>query len=231
MKEIQTAEEFLQGPDEVDWLVEGLIPRGSLCLVAGKPKVGKSLLALNLALAAVCSRPFLGRACQGARAAVIQLEDPAALVRRRLRLMLPFPPQGLFISAGRPWGADLQRELPALIKERSVGLLVIDPLVLWSLGGRVSIAESLRRLRRVVQETGVTVVVVHCLNRGLDFIAGSSGILDAMDVALEMVKIGEGYALLQTVSKIETVSDLALELYPGTLIWHVVDSAMGPKHQ
>ena len=53
--------------DEIDdlpplkWLIEGLVPAGSLAVLYGAPKVGKSFLALDWALCTAAGKPWLGR--------------------------------------------------------------------------------------------------------------------------------------------------------------------------
>ena len=48
-------------PPSVGWLVEGIWPRGARGWIAGEAKLGKSWLALELAVAVASGTPFLGR--------------------------------------------------------------------------------------------------------------------------------------------------------------------------
>ena len=47
--------------DRPDWLIEGLWTRQAVGIVGGHPKLGKTWLALELALAIASGRPCLGR--------------------------------------------------------------------------------------------------------------------------------------------------------------------------
>ena len=69
-----------------DWLVRGLIERGTRGLVAAQPKAGKSLLFLDLAVCMALRDSFLGapRYHREIRTAVISREDGPSLVHRRL---------------------------------------------------------------------------------------------------------------------------------------------------
>ena len=49
--------------EEVNWLVEGLIPAKSVVVLAAKPKVGKSTAARSMALSVARGDTWLGRAC------------------------------------------------------------------------------------------------------------------------------------------------------------------------
>ena len=64
---LTTIGELLEEPDErASDLVEGMITTGSVNLLSAKPKVGKSTVARQLALAVARGEPFLKRACYGA---------------------------------------------------------------------------------------------------------------------------------------------------------------------
>ncbi len=69
-----------------DWLVEGLIERGQRGLVVASPKVGKSLLFLDMVVSLASQTPFLGANPypRPVRTAVISREDGPDLVKRRL---------------------------------------------------------------------------------------------------------------------------------------------------
>jgi RecA-family ATPase len=51
-------------PPPIPWLIEGLLPQDSLLCWAADPGVGKSFLALDLAIAVATGQPFLGLACK-----------------------------------------------------------------------------------------------------------------------------------------------------------------------
>lgn len=231
----QSASEFWEGPDEVEWLIPDLIPRGSLSLVAGRPKAGKTLLALNLAAALSTGGSFLGRLCPPSQVGVVQLEDPESLIRSRLKRMVSVPPEGLYLSVGIPWTKEMRAGLYNFVALHGLDLLILDPLVLWKPGTRENNAEEMASLmyglRRVVQLTSCSLLVVHHSRKGGgengDSIRGSSAILGAVDVALELVKEEEGRAHLRVISRFGAVEDEALELEPETMTWR----SLGPARQ
>jgi hypothetical protein len=49
-----------QAPEEHRWLIDGLLPAGVLCFIAGPPKRGKTWVGIGLALALALGRPFAG---------------------------------------------------------------------------------------------------------------------------------------------------------------------------
>ncbi len=71
----------------VRWVVDGLLPAG-LAVIGGKPKVGKSWLALQLGLAVVRGEPFLGFSVAKGQALYLALEDSNSRLQSRLQRLL-----------------------------------------------------------------------------------------------------------------------------------------------
>ncbi|WP_287311170.1 AAA family ATPase [Mesorhizobium sp.] len=68
-----------------EWLVEDLIPNGVVTMLNGDGGTGKSLLALQLAVATASDRPWLGRAVdRPGKAIVLSAEDSKEELHRRL---------------------------------------------------------------------------------------------------------------------------------------------------
>ena len=58
----------------IQWIVPGILPEG-LTLLAGKPKLGKSWLALDIAVAVASGGSVLGRECEPGPVLCLALED------------------------------------------------------------------------------------------------------------------------------------------------------------
>lgn len=85
----------------VQWAVPGIIPEG-LAVLAGKSKMGKSWMALNLALAVSQGGFALGKIpCDAGSVLYLAMEEDYTQLQDRLRIMLrgEAPPQGMSISA------------------------------------------------------------------------------------------------------------------------------------
>lgn len=86
---------FLPGDDymalpipERPFLIEKLVPIGGLVNLYGKPKAGKSFLALQMASAVSCGDPaFLGLKVTPGKVAYLQLDTPRSLWIERIRAM------------------------------------------------------------------------------------------------------------------------------------------------
>jgi RecA-family ATPase len=66
-----------------EWMVEGAIVKGSVCLIAGDGGIGKSLAMQQLCTCAALGRPWLGLSCQPGRALFFGCEDDRDELWRR----------------------------------------------------------------------------------------------------------------------------------------------------
>ena len=128
----------MERPD-LDFLWAGMIPRPSIVVLEGAPKVGKSFLALQIAKAVADGLPFGGRPCKQARVLYLILEDEITWYDRMKKLIktgYEFPPI-LFIP--HPFHPDkpfvqhivmpeTQRWLRGMLEETDPQMVVIDPL-------------------------------------------------------------------------------------------------------
>lgn len=82
-----TAKEIIDTdmPD-VQWLIEHILPQGFFFL-AGRPKMGKSFMIVQLLSCIVTGKPFLGYQVQQGRVLYISLEDNARRIKKRLANM------------------------------------------------------------------------------------------------------------------------------------------------
>src|SRR4051794_3172192 len=71
-----------------EWVVQDLLPRGSLTLLTAREKAGKSLLALDLCAAVATGDPFLGRAVRSGPTVLVPVEEHLRDVRQRTEVRL-----------------------------------------------------------------------------------------------------------------------------------------------
>jgi hypothetical protein len=78
--------QILKGDPELDWLVPGVIHRGSKGLIVASPKAGKSMIALDLGVALACRQSWLGQPClsRPVKTAIISREDGPGLTKKRV---------------------------------------------------------------------------------------------------------------------------------------------------
>lgn len=182
------------------WLVDGLIPSGTVTLFGGDGGTGKSLLALQLACSVALGRSWLGKATAGGCALYISAEDdedelhrriadicqsediaPAELDRLTLRslagedALLAVQMQG----KGMLTPTELFHELDRKLKADAPALLVLDTLADLFPGNendRAQARQFVGMLRGLAIRHGCAVVMLaHPSLSGLNSGSGTSG--------------------------------------------------------
>ncbi len=105
----------LQVPERV-WFWEDRVPKGAVTLLGGDGGTGKSLLVLQLAVAAATDQPFLGREVEGGSVIYFSAEDDKDELHRRL--------SSITRSKGVPFAALTRLILRSLAGEDA--LLALD---------------------------------------------------------------------------------------------------------
>ena len=125
-----------EDPPEYDYLLDGLLERGELCWLAGRGKVGKSILALFLLNAALGGGgTFLGREVGAVDWGLyIDGENREATVRRRVHLAGMTSTAAALIDYRSVRGVDLGSAsglegLRRLVDRPGRGLVILDSLV------------------------------------------------------------------------------------------------------
>ena len=126
----------------INWVVPGILPEG-LTILAGKPKLGKSWLALDMALSVAGGGSVLGRECEPGPALYLALEDNQRRLQRRLTLIEPH----------LSWPADLElhTQWPRL---DAGGLTSISDWIKTRDGAKLVIIDTLAVVRPQGKATG-----------------------------------------------------------------------------
>lgn len=182
----------------IAWLVDGILQRGALAVLAGRPKSGKSWLALQAAQAIDQGAPFLGKATTAAKVLYVAAEDGARRVHQRMRLRRWQPQQADFVFALQPLDQGGIDQLRALIRREGYDLVVLDTLrrltsAAIDENASGDIAEVLYPLAELAKETGVTFLVVHHTGKlasddPFNSIRGSSAIRGAYDQGIVLLR-------------------------------------------
>lgn len=216
--------------------VPDLVPEG-LTVLAGAPKLGKSWMALEAALAVASGGRFLGTLeVERGPALYLALEDGARRLRDRITLLLgdrdPFP-RDLHVWLDRP--TRLLEELDAhLDAHKGTRLVIIDTL------GKVrppappggpTYSDDYRvagTLQRFAIDRGVAVLVVHHTRKGrgedyVEAVSGTHGITGAADAVILLDRDrGSDGALLHVTGR-DLRDDLAWRLDRIGPAWHFVE--------
>lgn len=189
---ILTEADLLQSPDPT-WLVRDLLIKGTLAVLVGPPGIGKSFLALDLALSVASDAPFLGKAvCQG-HVLYIAAEGVSGLKRRFATWKQDRGIEAVPAVSFIPHAVDLlhQGQVDKLL--RSVGgtlpaLVIVDTLARSMADGDENSAKDMGRfiqsLERAQREWGCAVLVVHHPGKAGSAERGSSALRAAADTMM-----------------------------------------------
>jgi len=226
------------------WTVPDMLPEG-LTLLAGKPKLGKSWLALSVALSIAAGGVALGtQPVERGDVLYLALEDNARRLQSRARRLLA-------TMSETPSNLDFALDWPRLgegglacLEEYfkthpDLRLVVIDT---WA---RVAPPSGERRcsqyegdyeallpLKRLADSSHVSILVVHHLRKTassdvLDEIIGSTGVTGAVDGTLILKRDrGQNEATLFVTGRdVEREQQLALSFDATTALWTLVGNA------
>jgi hypothetical protein len=197
--------DLLNEPEEqVDWLVDKLLPASGFSLLVAKPKAGKSTLARNLALAVAQGKDFFGKPTQHGPVIYFALEEKRSEVKKHFRDMGATGEEGIYIfAASAP--IDALQQIRAVAEEKKPALIIIDPLFRLTRvkdgNDYAQVTAALEPLLVLARETGAHVLCVHHMGKGEreggDSILGSTAIFAAVDTAL-MMKRSERYRTISS---------------------------------
>lgn len=208
--------DFLEGPSEIEWIIDGLIPRGSVGIIAGESGVGKSWFVLDLALSIATGQNWLGRfETQKSKVLIVDEENKDVLLRNRLkRFMYKYAEvtnENLQFMVGL--GVDITpvkhikkgfvesgdyKDFKDFLQEHKPDLMIIDSLTRihhFDENDSMAMSEVFKNVKRIVDNVGVTVLFTHHFNKGSGRtsrrIRGSSDIIAFPDYTLLVTRNGE----------------------------------------
>jgi hypothetical protein len=176
-----------------DFVLEGLVRVGGTTLLIGEPKLGKSQMSLDIALAVARGETFCGLATKKGRVIYYSLEDGEDIVRDRVRLRgLAGMEEDIYIGTTPPVVEDNVAILEEHIDAIQPTLIIIDTLRAVSvLGGKseneASFADAIYRVAKLARERGVAALIVHhtvkaTTGNPISDARGTSAIAGAVDV-------------------------------------------------
>ena len=228
---------------EVAYVIPGLIPEG-LSILAGRPKIGKSWLALDIAFAVASEttcyclgdkQPMQGDALYCA------LEDNPRRLQRRIRKILtwcelPWPKRLLLANAWRrldDGGVDDLRDWGNSVSNPR--LVILDTLagIRPERRGLESVYDgdyrALQELHDWANKLGIAVVVLHHTRKmeaddPLDSISGSLGLAGCADTSLVLNRTSQGTTLYLRGRDIEE-AEHAVSFDPVNCRWTILGEA------
>jgi AAA domain len=224
------------------YLLPGLVPEG-LCLLVSRPKLGKSWLALDIAIATAAGRLVLGELKPASGDVLyLALEDGRRRLRRRLDKLLPTGewPKGLTMT--NEWSRSDQGGLTdiegwikkALNDGKCPRLVIIDTLAQFRRlvkGKDVYLEDyaAISGLQKLASKYNVTIIVVHHDRKGeaedvFDTVSGSLGLTGAADT-IAIMKRQSGAVTLHVRGRDVEEAEKALQFDKAACRWTIIGEA------
>ena len=236
---------------ETIWVVPGLLPEG-LCLLGGKPKMGKSWLALALALTCAMGTAHGGGQVLGrypvypSGVLYLSLEDSTKRFQSRVEKLLQGcnPPENFGWSLQwKPFHLGGQDELETYLEATpGTRLIVIDTLAKVrppsGKGGNMyqEDYQLIGALQSLAIRHRVTLMLVHHLRKekgldGLDDFSGSTGLTGPADTLIKLERErNQTEAVLTLSGRDIDEQELALNFAKDTCTWHCTGNVAERQH-
>jgi hypothetical protein len=219
------------------WVVPGIIPTG-FTLLAGRSKLGKSWLDLQVALATATGGSTLGTGVPQGKVLVLALEDTLRRLQSRMNAQgWPQTSEAVFRNACTP------AELPGLIDHTGATLVVIDTLAVlfrgyvtdWSDNAQVT--NHVKPLQQLAGDQDIGIIGVFHHSKAADGdvvtdVLGATALPGVADTILGLYRQrGERDARLKVTGRDVEEHELALRWNAFDACWSVVGEAESGMHR
>ena len=192
--------------EPVKWVIPEFVPEG-LTILAGAPKLGKSWLCLDIALAVSSGGECLGAPCNEGAVLYCALEDNHRRLQDRLQKIAPFQNWPAQFQYSTQWPRlDEGGELAIaqwLDENLSARLVIIDTLAVVKPSGNASQSaydrdtNALRGLHQLAASRGVSIIIVTHTRKAeaddpFDKVSGTLGLTGVADTTLVLTREAGG---------------------------------------
>jgi hypothetical protein len=206
---LQSMDDAIVPRPPLEWIVDGLMIKGSVCMITGDAGSGKTWTALDVAVSIALGQDWLNKAVIQGAALIIDEESGD----HRLATRLTKINKGHNADKGTPLyyftmqGTDIRsaldtHEIEKIIIEKQIKFVVIDALMDVILGADENsvkdVMPAFAQLKQIVERTGVTFLVIHHNDKSGKGYRGSTAIKGAVDLLLEVEKMTSDNIKLRT---------------------------------
>lgn len=227
---------------EPKWAIPNILPEG-LNILAGKPKMGKSVLSLNISIAIACGGKALSKIdVEKGSVLYLALEDTKRRLQNRMKAMLQdrSAPGNLFIEIAWPriGSGGLKKLEDKILSTPALRLVIIDTLK------KIKPAQKNKSLnlydidydlvtsiKNLADKHGVSILIIHHLRKSesddiMDDFSGTFGLTGAADGLLAFKrKTGQSDAELHIVGRDVDAAEYALKYHPDIWTWELLGDA------
>ena len=175
-----------------EWLIAGILPLGSVMLLAASGGTGKSTLIYNWSLNIALGESWSNRRCKRGKSLIIQSDEPLVDTSEKLGV-IGFQDAGLEegdIEFWETWRFGHMKQLEDYVRKHRPVFIAIDSLTACLAGMDVDLVRSnagdvLYGLRDIANQYNCSIVILHHLNK-------SGGLRDStsfVDNVSEVVKL------------------------------------------
>lgn len=208
----------------LEFLLDGILAKGHLAMLGGRPKSGKSWLTLQLAQAVDEGRSFLGKNTGRGRVLYIALEDGERRVYQRCKVLRWRAKWAAVLFAIANFDGDGVpgpglAQIAALTAHYD--LIIIDTLIATlsskaNENDNTQMGAVVNELARIAHDSNTAILLVHHTGKGqaenvFDLLRGASAIRGGYDVGLVLErKQGEREAVLYMESRDTDLADMTI---------------------
>ena len=231
------------------WAIPDILPEG-LALFGGKPKHGKSIIALNISLSIATGSTVLG-AIESEQGQVVYfaLEDTYRRLKNRLSIILQDTPAptGLHLYTECPrMGRGGLEYLEEVIRQHNnqndLRLVIIDTFARFRPIDNTKNKNpydvdyaDVAKTKRLADKYGVTILIIHHLRKSeaddvMDTFSGTLGLTGAADSLLALIRTtGQSDAELHVTGRDIEEAEYALRFDGTSLKWGLLDDVRNIK--
>ncbi len=240
MDELKTVncEQLMTTPlKPIEFCIDGMISTG-LFILAGAPKVGKSWLALDMALSIAKGEKVLGRETKRGTALYLCIEDSYTRIQNRLFELTSEPSENLhFVITAGTLGGVLEKQIEQFKSQHTdLKIIIIDTLQKIRSGDEASYAsdyKDLSVLKKPADKLRIAILLIHHTRKCRDndpfnMISGTTGISGCVDGSMVMIEKqrGSGETVLHCVGR--DIENLKLHLKRKGSRW-IAEEKIIPK--
>ena len=221
----------------IEFCLDGMISSG-LFILASAPKVGKSWLALDIALSIAKGEKVLGRETKSGSALYLCLEDSYTRIQNRLFELTSEPSENLhFAIMAGTLGGVLEKQITQFkLQHTDLKIIIIDTLQKIRSGDDASYASDYKELsvlKNLADNLQIAILLIHHTRKCRDndpfnMISGTTGISGCVDGSMVMIEKqrGGGEVVLHCVGR--DIENLELHLNREGARW-ISDERINPK--